>query len=83
MFHRLGQLATGDTVTVDREDGRTAVFTVDRVEQYAKDDFPTIEVYGNVDHAGLRLITCAGDYSSAERRYADNIVVYATLSRSE
>ncbi|WP_308406391.1 class F sortase [Streptomyces sp. AC602_WCS936] len=83
VFYRLGELVPGDTVTVDREDGRTATFTVDRVEQYPKDAFPTVEVYRNLDHAGLRLITCAGDYSAAERRYADNIVVYATLTRAE
>ncbi|MEJ1201064.1 MULTISPECIES: class F sortase [unclassified Streptomyces] len=83
VFYRLGELAPGDTVTVDREDGRTAIFTVDRVEQYPKDEFPTVEVYRDLDHAGLRLITCAGDYSTAERRYADNIVVYAALTHTE
>ncbi|MFB7657461.1 MULTISPECIES: class F sortase [unclassified Streptomyces] len=81
VFYRLADLKPGDTVTVDRQDGRTATFTVDRVEQYPKDEFPTVDVYGNLDHAGLRLITCAGDYSTAERRYADNIVVYATYTR--
>lgn len=80
VFYRLSELAPGDTVTVDRADGRTATFTVDRVEQYPKDEFPTVDVYRNLDHAGLRLITCAGDYSNAEHRYADNVVVYATLT---
>ncbi|MFI5859737.1 class F sortase [Streptomyces parvulus] len=83
VFYRLADLAPGDTVAVDREDGRTATFSVDRVEQYPKDEFPTVDVYRNLDHAGLRLITCAGDYSAADRRYADNIVVYATLTRTE
>ncbi|MFF7609222.1 class F sortase [Streptomyces parvulus] len=83
VFYRLGELTPGDAVTVDRKDGTTATFTVDRVEQYAKNEFPTVEVYRDLDHAGLRLITCAGDYSAAERRYADNIVVYATLTHSE
>ncbi|WP_217168113.1 class F sortase [Streptomyces sp. AC512_CC834] len=83
VFYRLGELAPGDTVSVDREDGRTATFTVDRVEQYPKDEFPTVEVYRDLDHAGLRLITCAGDYSTAEHRYADNIVVYATLTDTD
>ncbi|MCF2126367.1 class F sortase [Strepomyces sp. STD 3.1] len=80
VFYRLAELTAGDMVTVDREDGTTATFTVDRVEQYPKDEFPTVDVYRDLDHAGLRLITCAGDYSAADRRYADNIVVYATLS---
>ncbi|MFE6636049.1 class F sortase [Streptomyces tendae] len=82
VFYRLSELATGDTVTVDRADGRTATFTVDRVEQYPKNEFPTVDVYRNLDHAGLRLITCAGDYSSADHRYADNVVVYATLTHT-
>ncbi|MFE5598312.1 class F sortase [Streptomyces coelicoflavus] len=82
VFYRLSELAPGDTVTVDRADGRTTTFTVDRVEQYPKNEFPTVEVYRNLDHAGLRLITCAGDYSAAEHRYADNVVVYATLTRT-
>ncbi|NEB10349.1 class F sortase [Streptomyces coelicoflavus] len=82
VFYRLSELAPGDTVAVDRADGRTTAFTVDRVEQYPKNEFPTVEVYRNLDHAGLRLITCAGDYSAAEHRYADNVVVYATLTRT-
>ncbi|EST26495.1 class F sortase [Streptomyces niveus] len=49
---------------------------------YPKDDFPTVEVYRNLDHAGLRLITCGGDFSEADLRYADNVVVYATLTGS-
>ncbi|MFD5648751.1 class F sortase [Streptomyces sp. NPDC127039] len=82
VFYRLSELAPGDTVTVDRADGRTATFTVDRVEQYPKNEFPTVDVYRNLDHAGLRLITCAGDYSAEEHRYADNVVVYATLTHT-
>ncbi|MFE0206876.1 class F sortase [Streptomyces sp. NPDC058985] len=82
IFYRLAELSAGDTVTVDREDGRTVTFTVDRVEQYPKNEFPTVDVYRNLDHAGLRLITCAGDYS-ADGRYADNIVVYATLTHAQ
>lgn len=80
VFFRLAKLEEGDTIGVQREDGVTAEFTVDRVAQYPKDRFPTVEVYRNLDYAGLRLITCGGDYSEADRRYADNIVVYATLT---
>jgi len=31
-------------------------------------------------HAGLRLITCGGDCSEKDSRYADNVVVYAGLT---
>ncbi|MET8682862.1 class F sortase [Streptomyces sp. NPDC004732] len=80
VFFNLAKLKKGQAIVVEREDGVTAQFTVDRVAQYPKAEFPTVEVYRNIDHAGLRLITCAGDYSQADRRYSDNIVVYATLT---
>ncbi|MFJ9306828.1 class F sortase [Streptomyces cyaneofuscatus] len=80
VFFKLIELAPGDRVDVRRADGTTAVFTVDRTATYPKDDFPTVEVYRNLDHAGLRLITCGGDYSRENSRYADNVVVYASLT---
>ncbi|MFJ4920297.1 class F sortase [Streptomyces sp. NPDC088725] len=80
VFFRLAELDPGDRVEVERRDGRTAVFTVDRVATYAKDAFPSVEVYRNLDHAGLRLITCGGTYSKADHHYADNVVVYASLT---
>ncbi|WP_434599660.1 class F sortase [Streptomyces sp. A5-4] len=82
VFFRLAGLGPGARIEVARQDGRTAEFTVDRVARYAKDRFPTVEVYRNLDHAGLRLITCGGSYSKADNRYADNVVVYATLTGS-
>jgi hypothetical protein len=47
---------------------------------HPKDDFPTIDVYGNTDDAQLRLITCGGDFDAGARSYEDNVVVFATLS---
>ena len=80
VFHRLGTLRRGDQVTVTRKDGRTAVFTVTRVARFAKSRFPTRAVYGAIDHAGLRLVTCGGTYDAARNRYLDNVVVFAKLS---
>jgi len=82
VFHQIDQLEPGDDVIVRREDGSTAIFTVDRVDQYPKDEFPTDAVYGNIDHAGLRLITCGGDFNGDEDSYVDNIVVYASFTGS-
>lgn len=79
-FHDLTDLKPGDSVNVDREDGGMAMFTVVKVERYAKARFPTDAVYGAIDHAGLRLITCGGDFDSAAGHYEDNIVVYADLT---
>lgn len=82
VFFKLTELDPGDRIDVRRADGSTAAFTVDRTAVYPKDEFPTVEVYRNLDHAGLRLITCGGEYSASDSRYADNVVVYATLTDS-
>ncbi|MGG7653369.1 class F sortase [Kocuria rosea] len=79
VFAGLRGLAPGDTVEIARADGSTAVFVVDRGEQYAKDAFPTRAVYGNTAGAELRLITCDG-YDPATGLFDDNYVVYATLA---
>jgi sortase (surface protein transpeptidase) len=79
VFHRLDTMRRGDQVSVTRKDGKTAIFTVTKVDQYAKSRFPTQAVYGPINHAGLRLITC-GAYNAAERTYLDNVVVFAKLT---
>jgi hypothetical protein len=79
VFFRLGELAAGDLVEVSRADGSSAVFTVDVVHRYAKADFPTELVYGDLDHAGLRILTCGGAFDRGARSYIDNIVVFASL----
>jgi sortase (surface protein transpeptidase) len=80
IFHRLGTMRPGDQVTVTRKDGKTAVFTVTRVARFSKSQFPSRAVYGRIDHAGLRLITCGGTYDAARHRYLDNVVVFARLA---
>lgn len=80
VFYRLNTMRRGDQVTVTRKDGRTAVFTVSRVVQFPKSKFPTRAVYGAIDHAGLRLITCGGSYDAAQNSYLDNVVVFARLT---
>lgn len=82
IFYRLSTLRPGDTATVTRADHTVAVFRVDSVEEYAKSAFPTRQVFGNTDHAALRLITCGGKFNPAKASYESNIVVYAHLASS-
>ncbi|MGW7487477.1 class F sortase [Streptomyces sp. NPDC054786] len=82
VFEKLSTMKAGDTIEVARQDGKTAKFTVDRVAQYPKNKFPTVEVYKNVDHAGLRLITCGGQYDEGQHYFPDNVVVFASLTGS-
>ena len=68
-----------DEITVTRADGTQARFRVTSNEEFPKDEFPTDAVYGNIDHAGLRLITCGGEFDRQARSYTDNIIVFADL----
>ncbi len=81
VFFRLQQVRRGDRVVVSREDGTDAVFAVTRVARFAKTRFPTRSVFGSIDHAGLRLITCGGAFDASNNRYLDNVVVFARLLR--
>lgn len=80
VFYSLGQLSPGDAVYVDRADGSTATFTVTHLEWYRQDGFPTEKVYGDLDYAGLRLITCSGEYDRETGRYSHNLIVFARLA---
>lgn len=82
VFFRLGELTRGDSILVTRADGSVARFIVDRVSSFAKVDFPTQEVYGDLDYAGLRLITCGGPFDEVAGHYLNNIVVFARLDPS-
>ena len=79
VFYLLGQLEEGDEIEIDREDGTTAIFAVTRLERHEQSGFPTVEVYQDIDHAGLRLITCSGTYNHGTLRYSHNLIVFAKL----
>lgn len=79
IFSRLPDLSIGDAVHIDRTDGTTVSYRVDRIEQHPKDDFPTEAVYGGgEDESVLRLVTCGGEFDRGERSYVDNIIVFAS-----
>lgn len=79
VFFKLGALKQRDTISVTRADGIVAEFQVEKTVEYPKAEFPTQAVYGNLDHAGLRLITCGGLFDAAQHNYESNIVVFASL----
>jgi Sortase domain len=80
VFAKLNELKPGDQVKVTRADGKTAVFTVKKLQQVPKAQFPTQAIYGDTSDAELRLISCTGTFDSAKHSYVDNIVVFATLT---
>jgi LPXTG-site transpeptidase (sortase) family protein len=79
VFYNLKKLRPGDNISINKSDGTTATFIVEKVEQYAENKFPTEKVYGKTDEPVLRLLTCAGTFNHKSQRYSDNLVVYAKL----
>ena len=82
IFFKLGALRPGNLAAITRSDHTIGVFRIERVVSYPKDHFPTLEVYGNTDHAALRLITCGGKFDFSTHNYQNNIVAYASLISS-
>ncbi|MEU9802595.1 class F sortase [Streptomyces sp. NPDC051000] len=80
VFEKLKTMKAGDTIKVARRDNKTVTFKVDRVAEYPKAKFPTVEVYKNLDHAGLRLVTCGGDFDPKKHYYDSNVVVFASMA---
>lgn len=78
VFRHLAKLRKGDRIEAGLENGTTATFTVTTVRTVAKADFPSDEVYGNVDRPELRLITCGGTRTGTG--YLDNVIVFAALT---
>ncbi|WP_374616203.1 class F sortase, partial [Frankia sp. AgKG'84/4] len=77
VFYRLRGLRAGAQVLVDRADGTTVTFVVDRLAEYPKTEFPDEEVYHSGSGAQLRLITCGGAFNHGTGHYIDNVVVFA------
>ncbi|MFG1775790.1 class F sortase [Micromonospora sp. NPDC049051] len=82
VFHKLRDLRDGDRIEVARQDRSVAVFEVDSVERFDKDQLPVDEVFGDFSRPRLRLITCGGRWVGGETGYADNVVVFASLVRA-
>ena len=82
VFFKLGDVRPGDHIRVTREDGVTAVFTVNAVRDFKKKSFPTSVVYGgDLSTPQLRLITCS-DFDRSIRHHVGNEVVFAHLTKT-
>jgi len=79
VFFNLGDMRPGQIIDVARADKSVAHFRVDAINRYSKDLFPTEAVYGPINYAGLRLITCSGTFDETTRSYDSNTVVFASL----
>ncbi|MER6409923.1 class F sortase [Streptomyces humidus] len=81
VFAGLARVARGARIEARRADGRTAVYTVDRVRVFDKAGFPDKEVYGPSKRPELRVLTCGGLFRRATG-YTSNVVVFAHLTQT-
>ncbi|WP_406214765.1 class F sortase [Streptomyces canus] len=81
VFAALAQVKPGKVIEAGRADGRTAVYTVDRVKVFDKEGFPDREVYGPARRPELRVITCGGLFKW-RTGYTSNVVVFAHLTQT-
>ena len=79
VFHELDAMKPGQEIRVRRADGSVAVFEVNSVETFDKNELPANRVYGDYSRPSLRLMTCGGRWLGGEEGYEDNIVVFASL----
>ena len=79
IFFNLKLLKKGDLIRVTRADGKIVKFSVTKTKSYLKADFPHDVVYGDIDHAGLRLITCGGVFDRKAKHYLSNVIVFAKM----
>ena len=80
VFYRLHTIKPGQEVAVRTSTGATVSFTVDEVVTLPKEALADSAVWKPGERPRLALITCGGKFDKKTRSYADNVVVYATLS---
>jgi sortase (surface protein transpeptidase) len=79
VFFRLRELRAGDHIDVIGADGSSVRFVVQRTAKYDKQRFPTDDVYYPTLTAGLRLVTCGGQFDATTGHYRSNIIVFAAI----
>lgn len=81
VFHNLKKLVKGDTIKVDRGDGKVFTYLVSKTQVYNQNsvDMAAALVSAEAGKSGLNLITCTGKYNKQTKRYDDRLIVFAVL----
>ncbi|MBY5164431.1 class F sortase [Salsipaludibacter albus] len=76
-FHRLVDLAVGDRVEVEADDGSTSAWEVTGRELVDKSALETSDLFRRSGPTRLVLVTCGGEFDGTVRSYRSNVVVVA------
>jgi len=83
VLFNLKEVNVGESIEIDRADGSTVVFEIQKIEKHTQQGFPTEKVYNDLDYSGLRLITCTGTFNRGIQQYSHNLIVFAELVTDE
>jgi sortase (surface protein transpeptidase) len=79
VFYNLASLQVGDSIETVDNNGKKLTFIVQKKANYAYNQFPLLEVFGQSNGKNLNLITCSGTWDKNNKTYADRLVIYSTL----
>jgi LPXTG-site transpeptidase (sortase) family protein len=83
VFHDIKKLKVGDTIGIQRGDGKQFNYTVAQVVTYDADKVDMkalLQPIASVK-SGLNLITCGGKYDSKSGEFTQRVAVFATLDQ--
>ena len=79
VFKNLDEIKVGDEVLVTTASSTELRYRVIGMKEYHYEQVPLYEVFDKDDGAYLNLITCGGNWLSAERTYDKRLIVYTEL----
>lgn len=80
VFARLPDLNKGDRIEVTNRSGKVFTFAVDSVQRTPKTAFPANSIFAPAAKPRLVLVTCGGTWVGGQVGYADNVIVFATMT---
>ncbi len=78
VFYRLNNLKQGDTVEIERGDGKNFTYQVVHTESVDQDNVDMAKALTSIEPGkqGLNIITCTGRYDIKTNKYEQRLVVY-------
>lgn len=79
VFEHLSLVNLGDTLSLFDASGRSLMYKVTDIEQYPADTAPAGAIFATTGPSQVVLITCDGDWVSADKTFSKRLVVFAQL----
>lgn len=81
VFRHLDRLRKGDTLSVETNKGKFIPFVVREIRTFQPSEYAP-ELFQKNDGRHLNLVTCSGNWDSAQKNYSERLVVFADAAVS-